>query len=385
MEESPFNDLDKFPEIAPPQTPAVLAEAAIQREIAEVQGAMIIAKKFPRNQAQAVERIMIACQRQSLAEEALYSYSRGGTEITGPSIRLAEAIAQQWGNLSFGIRELEQRLGESTIEAYAWDLETNTRQNKVFQVRHMRYTRKGSYDLQDPRDIYEMVANQGARRLRACILGIVPGDVVESAKNQCETTLKVKADISPEAVQKMLTVFGEVGVNKEMIEKRIQRKLESITPAQIIGLRKIYNSIKDGMSNAGDWFETSPVAQTIQNGQVPQGDRIKDELKKRGRPPKTSEKAPESPQDAPEGGTATQGQGDAENAATGDTGPQDTPSTKEQRDILNAADEKETALLLQAWREAGIDPTKSISTLNFNEADALIGTLGALRERAGLK
>lgn len=257
-----FNDIVPFTgELMPkPETsPAVLAEAAAQREIAEVQAAMIIAKRFPRNQAQAIDRIMIACQRSTLAESALYSYSRGGTEITGPSIRLAEAIAQQWGNLQFGVRELEQRAGESTIEAYAWDLETNTRQSKTFQVKHRRYTKMGNYDLTDPRDIYELVANQGARRLRACILGVIPGDIVEAAQTQCEQTLKAKADISPEAVKKMIAAFEQFGVSREQIEARIQRKLDSITAAQVIALRKIFNSLKDGMSGPKDWFDEIPV------------------------------------------------------------------------------------------------------------------------------
>lgn len=240
---------------------AVLTEVAMQREIAEVQAAMTIAKRFPRDHLHAIDRITIVCQRPALAEGALYTYSRGGTEVTGPSIRLAEAIAQQWGNMQFGIRELEQRLSESTVEAYAWDLETNVRENKVFQVKHTRHTKKGSYLLKDPRDIYEMVANQGARRLRACILGVIPGDVVEAAVNQCEVTLKAKADTSPEALQKMVVVFGEIGVSREMLEQRIQRKLESITPAQVIGLRKIYNSIKDGMSKPSDWFEMEPPSE----------------------------------------------------------------------------------------------------------------------------
>src|SRR5699024_11169676 len=156
-----------------------LADAGQQREIAEVQAAMVIAKRFPRDPVEAMDRILQACTRPTLAEGALYSYSRGGSEITGPSIRLAEAIAQAWGNTQFGIRELEQRNGESTVEAYAWDLESNTRQAKVFQVPHERHTKRGTTRLTDPRDIYELVANQGARRLRACILGVVPGDVTE--------------------------------------------------------------------------------------------------------------------------------------------------------------------------------------------------------------
>ena len=237
---------------------AVLTEVAMQREIAEVQAAMTIAKKFPRDHLQAIDRITIVCQRPALADGALYTYARGGTDITGPSIRLAEAIAQQWGNLQFGIRELEQRIGESTVEAYAWDLETNVRESKVFQVKHTRHTKGGSYLLKDPRDIYEMVANQGARRLRACILGVIPGDVTEAAVTQCEVTLKAQADTSPEALQKMAAVFAAIGVTQEMLEQRIQRKLESIVPAQVIALRKIFNSIKDGMSKPADWFETEP-------------------------------------------------------------------------------------------------------------------------------
>src|SRR5690606_5467319 len=88
---------------------AALVETASQREIAEVQAAMAIAKRFPRDPIAAMDRILQACTRPTLAEGALYSYSRGGSEVSGPSIRLAEVAAQSWGNIQFGIRELEQR------------------------------------------------------------------------------------------------------------------------------------------------------------------------------------------------------------------------------------------------------------------------------------
>ena len=244
--------------VAPQETGGALVEVEQQRAVAETQAAMAIAKRFPRNQIQALDRILTACTRPTLAEAALYSYSRGGTDITGPSIRLAEAIAQSWGNLQFGIRELEQRHGSSTVEAFAWDIETNVRQTKTFQVAHKRHTRKGSYSLEDPRDIYEMTANQGARRLRACVLGIVPGDVVEAAVKQCEQTLKSRVEITPEKIQSLVEKFGAYGVTKKQIEARIQRRLDAITPALMVSLGKIYNSIKDGMSVASDWFDPEP-------------------------------------------------------------------------------------------------------------------------------
>ena len=97
------------------------------REAQEVQAAVFMAKRFPRDENFAIARIAQTCQRKGLAEKAIYSYPKGGQNVTGPSIRLAEAIAQSWGNIQSGVVELEQRPGESVCMSYCWDLETNTR------------------------------------------------------------------------------------------------------------------------------------------------------------------------------------------------------------------------------------------------------------------
>ena len=81
------------------------------RAMAQVQAQVMIAKQFPRNQVQALAGIIEACKRPQLAESAIYSYPRGGKRVEGPSIRLAEAIAQGWGNIDFGVVELERRQG----------------------------------------------------------------------------------------------------------------------------------------------------------------------------------------------------------------------------------------------------------------------------------
>ena len=227
-----------------------------QRAITEVQAAMMIARMNPRDPIQAVDRILNACGRPSLADAAVYTYAKGGSDISGPSIRLAETLAQCWGNMQFGIRELDQRNGESTVQAFAWDVETNTRREVTFQVPHVRFTRKGTYTLEDPREIYELVANQGARRLRACILAIIPGDVTEAAVSQCEVTMKTSADVSPENVRKMIDAFIPFGVTKEQIETRIQRRIDAIQPAQLVSLKKIFASLRDGMSVPSDWFQS---------------------------------------------------------------------------------------------------------------------------------
>ncbi len=276
-----------------------------QRAVAEVQAAMMIARMNPRDPVIAMDRILNACTRPTLAENAVYNYSKGGSDVSGPSIRLAEAMAQSWGNMQFGIRELDQRNGESTVQAFAWDVETNTRREVTFQVPHLRYTRKGSYKLEDPREIYEMVANQGARRLRACILAVIPGDVTEAAVAQCDVTMAARADTSPEAVQKMLTAFDAFGITRAQIEKRIQRRIDAIQPAQIVSLKKIYASLRDGMSATADWFDTDE-----QTEEVSKKSGV-DALKEKMRPRAEKTAQPTAPAADPQTGEIPQPEGGA--------------------------------------------------------------------------
>ena len=225
------------------------------REISTIQGMIFMAKQFPRDENAAKNRIMRACQRKELSLQAIYKYARGGSNIEGPSIRLAEVLAQAWGNIEYGVNELEQGENESVVEAFAWDLETNTRQAKRFTVPHLRMTKKGKQMLTDPRDIYENNANNGARRLRACILGVIPGDIVDAAVDACKKTATESTVVNPETVGKMVKSFESFGIMQHHIEARIQRNIEAIDAYLLSELRTIYASLKDGMGEPSDYFD----------------------------------------------------------------------------------------------------------------------------------
>ncbi|HHV97229.1 MAG TPA: hypothetical protein GXX37_12300 [Clostridiaceae bacterium] len=242
----------------------VIAQAMSSRYIQEVQGMIIMAKKFPRDQFAAYNRIMEACKRKSLAEVAQYEFPRGGEKVTGPSIRLAEVLAQNWGNISTGIIELEQNYGESKVMAFAWDLETNYREERIFTVKHERKAKGVIKKLDDPRDIYELVANLGARRKRSCILAVIPKDIVEAAEAQCEETLK-KSNAGKPLVDRIRDMFAkfqaDFGVTKDMIEEFIGCRAEAFTERDILRLGRVYNSLRDGMAKREDFFNvkaTSP-------------------------------------------------------------------------------------------------------------------------------
>ncbi len=282
---------------AEPQSKGMM-EVAASRQAQEVQAAMVIAKKFPRDPFEAFNKIMNACKRITLAKDAIYSYPRGGTTVKGPSIRLAEVLAQQWGNIDFGVIELEQRFQESTVMAYAWGLETNTRQTKVFSVPHKRYTKSGSYNLTDPRDIYEMVANNGARRLRACILGVIPGDIVDKALDACNETLVSDNSEGPleDRIRKMVLKFSDIGVSTDMLEIRLGHKLETTTIQEVVNLVGIYKSISDNMAPLEQYFDRPETDGKPQTLKEKMSSKMKKDAPQEPPPPASAPAAEQSPE-----------------------------------------------------------------------------------------
>ncbi|MDO4558810.1 MAG: hypothetical protein Q4C47_07585, partial [Planctomycetia bacterium] len=234
---------------------AIAERQVSSRETALVQSKIFLAKQFPRNPVQATERILTSCQRIGLASVSTYAYAKGGSNISGPSIRLAEEIARQWGNMEVQWEEIERTEKESIVRAYAWDLETNCSKSIVFHVPLQRTTRSGTTFLKGESEIYEAIANYASRRLRNCILAIIPGDVVEAAVEQCQRTMVSTCDITPDRINAMVTQFSKMGVTKSQIERRIQRKLTAIEPAQFLRMMEIYRSLRDGMSEVNDWFD----------------------------------------------------------------------------------------------------------------------------------
>lgn len=233
------------------------------RAVAEAQGKLIVAKKFPRDQARAWAAIMEACKRPGLAAIAEYSFPRGNERVAGPSIRLAEELARCWGNIDYGIRELSRKDGVSEMEAYAWDLETNTVSSQKFTVRHVRDTRQGPKNLTDERDIYEITANNAGRRLRARILAILPADIVDGAVAECRKTLAGGNTLPlADRVRAMIAAFDRFGVTAAHIERYLEKPLAEILGDDFAELTSVFNSIKDGVAKPSDYFDVKAAGES---------------------------------------------------------------------------------------------------------------------------
>lgn len=235
------------------------------RELSEIKGKMYLARQFPRDPEWCKQNMLLECQRPELAQAAQYEYPKGDTVVKGPSIRLVEVLARHWGNLDFGVNEIEAQDGSTLIKAFAWDLESNVYDEKTFSVKHERSTKKGTYKITDERDIYEMVANKGARRKRACLLSVLPGWYVDAAIDACEATLKAsltQGKSMEEVRAAIVSAFAEFGITPEQITEKTGRDVDKLTDNDVVKLRHLYSAIKDGFVKAADAFGAAPEAET---------------------------------------------------------------------------------------------------------------------------
>lgn len=240
------------------------------RAEAEVKAAVIVAQECPRSTSAAIAAMTDSCGHMALAEKAFFRYSRGGSQVTGPTIHLAKELARVWGNVQYGISELrrDDEYGQSEMQAWAWDLQTNARNSNTFIVQHLRDTRNGSKKLTDQRDIYENNANNGARRLREAIFTVLPLWFVESAKELCIKTLEDGGG-KPLAtrIADALRMFGDMGITAPQLKEKVGRSSDDWTAHDVAQLAVIFKSIRAGETTAEDEFPPERVTAAELTGQ----------------------------------------------------------------------------------------------------------------------
>ena len=234
------------------------------RAVAEVHGAIVVAQQVPRDITRAVADMYRSCGQKSLAEKAFFRYSRGGSQISGPSVQLARELARCFGNMQHGLIELSRgdANGQSEMQAFAWDVQTNTRTSTTFIVEHVRDTRNGTTILTDQRDIYENNANMGARRLREMIFGVLPGWFTEDAIAACYQTLEQDAGEGTlqERIDGAVSGYATMGVLAGQLEQKLGAPQSKWTPYDLAQLTVIYRSLKRGEVRVEDEFPSARSA-----------------------------------------------------------------------------------------------------------------------------
>jgi len=233
------------------------------RAVAEVQAAVIVAQQCPRDMMRAWAEMRAACGRLALASRAFYSVPNRGT---GPSVHLARELARIWGNLDYGVRELrrDDERGESEIQAFAWDQQTNVRSTRSLIAPHARMKKVNGQQTREPlidlTDVYLNNQNIGARAVRECVFTVLPADFVAEAQELCRTTIE-RGDGQPldKRINDMVSAFGTLGVSVGQIETRVGRKRGQWTAGDVADLGVVFSSIKRRDVTAEDEFPIERV------------------------------------------------------------------------------------------------------------------------------
>ena len=220
---------------------------------AEIKASITVALRFPRNEDRAFEKLMHACRRPSFAENASYSFPRAGSDVSGPSIYLAREAARVWGNIRHGANIVADSEASRTIEAWAWDLETNTKVAVQDTFQKLIYRKKGGWLKPDERDLRELTNRRAAIAKRNCILEILPKDLIDDAQALADEILSDKAAKDPDGERKRIVLaFSQIGVGADMLQEYLGHPIGQSSPTEIATLRRIYKSIVDGNST---WSE----------------------------------------------------------------------------------------------------------------------------------
>lgn len=239
-----MNDLTEVQKHLPASLNAGSIAVETERAIAEAQGQLTLAKRFPRNLTQSHSELMEACAMPAFASTAFYTVPNRGT---GPSIRFAEEVARVYGNFEYGHRELSREAGKSEVEVYAWDKEKNNYSKRQLTVMHVVDTKSGPKKLTDQADIDNKIANVASKQIRGRILALMPKWLVQDAIELCKATLAgTSSEPVSVRVRKMAQAFGRFGINQGHLETYLGHKVEDTTLDELVDLMGVFNALKEG-------------------------------------------------------------------------------------------------------------------------------------------
>lgn len=207
-------------------------------------GSIQAAKTYPRS----VKKFLAAAEAmatvsQDMAAMCMYTLPRGGKQITGPSVRLAEICASAWGNLDFGARIIREEDKYVVAMGFAHDLQMNTR--CAFEIRR-RITDKYGKRYND--DMITMTVNAAQSiALRNAIFRVVPKALVEIIYTAARKVAVGDQKTLGDRRLAMVDHFTKLGVSVERIAAAVNKpSVEDMDGEDLLTLRGLANALKDG-------------------------------------------------------------------------------------------------------------------------------------------
>lgn len=228
---------------------ASMLEAQTRSEI-DVQ--IATAKQFPRKVQQVLSRIKeYALVDAENAQDCFYSLKRQGKVIEGLSVRMAEILADCWGNIRTAARIIGNDGKVITAQGVCHDLETNT---AVSVEVKRRITDKDGRTYSE--DMQVVTGNAAcAIAFRNAVLKIIPKAVTGKVINEIKE-VAFKGGFNPvDSYNKWADYFKKAKVTEPMLLYYLgindRSEYDREQHQQLIG---VYNAITEGQTSVKECF-----------------------------------------------------------------------------------------------------------------------------------
>lgn len=224
---------------------------------AEIDMQIATAKKYPRDTAAAVKNIAdMAMLDEETAQDCFYVLHRNGangttTTIEGLSVRMAEIIASNWGNLRVATRIIGNDGKTITAQGICHDLQSNV---AVSNETKRKITDKQGRTYSE--DMQVVTGNAAcAIAFRNAVLKVVPKAVLKKVIEEVRKMALGKSIDLETARQNAIAYFAKQNVTEEQILAYLGRdSRDAITQEDVYTLRATLNAIKEGTTTIAETF-----------------------------------------------------------------------------------------------------------------------------------
>lgn len=226
------------------QLPAVSSDMDVQ---------ITTAKRYPRDTAKCMREIVALLESNpDIAASCIYAKPVQGKTINGPSVRLAELIVSQFGNMRAQVMEFKDDGDSIEVSCAVVDLEKNV--GVVWPVRRRAIDKNGMRYAQHVLD--NTVNAAYAIAYRNAVLKVVPKVYTEILYQKAREIAQGNAGQLVERRGKALEAFKKIGVPVVTLCKWLEVKDETLIGLNDIGdLIGLYNALKDGETTIEEAFK----------------------------------------------------------------------------------------------------------------------------------
>lgn len=257
---------------------------------AEIDIQIATAKHYPRDIKKAYSGALQTVETsREIAEVCFYTLPRGGRNIVGPSVRLAEIMATSWGNLRVKTTIVDEGRDSVICQATCIDLETNV--GVSTEVRRRITNAKGERFNDDM--ITTTTNAASAIAFRNAVFKVIPGVFVQPIFERARELAVGKETELDTRRAKCVKYFANLGIPAPVLLKHLGKlKVNDMRLDDIEYLLGIQNALKEQETTVDDVFAMTRDGKPMEPASQAPGKATLNDIAEQARGKSTASKKP---------------------------------------------------------------------------------------------